>query len=150
MLLYRSRLFRIIMNILMLCMVIQGCTGKDCGYENYPIIEIEIIGVDSNLDKYVVIYNNTNHNRIDSFPLKGNKLILDHNTFDLKNENYHIYSNGDIDIVSNINYYIYEFYNQCNSGFFKNKGRDAIDFSNLEFQLNGIIHQNSEQVKIYK
>jgi len=123
--------------------------GKECSYEKYPNLKIELIGNISYRDQYLIRYDASTYDRIDSISFEGEKLYLYHHDYDLRNEIYHIHSNNHVDTISNINYDIYTFYNKCNSGFMNNKGGDAIDFSDLTIELNGLLFRDTEIIKLY-
>ena len=129
------------------------CTLKDCEYEDYPELEINLMNFD--YSKHITLkgYDINTNNLTDSFLINSSSFNISHikGISDLRNKIYFIYSGENrIDTISNINYEIYEFYNDCNTCLFKDNGAKAIDFRNLQYNLNGIIFKNTEEVYIYK
>ncbi|MFT6814192.1 MAG: hypothetical protein ACJAZ3_000077 [Sphingobacteriales bacterium] len=134
--------------VLVLLILFSSCVGKDCSYERYPQIEFEIISSKTYDKQYLIGYDATSFKKIDSISFEGKIIFLNHYDHDLRNVIYYLHLESLVDTITNVNYEIYDFYNECNSGFLNNKGGDATDFKDLQFELNGQIIKDSESIKI--
>lgn len=138
-----------IISILFFC---SGCcTKKLCKYEHYPTLNVKIGDFNISGKGHVNVLDHISGVAIDSFEFYSNTFEIRYinDEFDLRGKDYFIFSGSNrIDSITNIEFEIYEFYNDCNKCFLAEGGGNATDFKNLKYTLNGIIFRDIETVEI--